>query len=137
MLARLSEFVGRVADSRTSSLLGAAGVMIAFGAFDYFADATMLQFDIPAELHAAAQATFVGIGAGVAALGFLLARGERRKRVREELLRIGELNHRLRNSLELIADAHHDSVDAQHKRMMMEAIDSMNRALKDLFPVSA
>jgi hypothetical protein len=134
MLDRIGEFVGRIADRRSTIILSTAFAIVVFGLFDYFADVAMKDSGFSEEVHAAALATFVGAGAGVATFVLLLARRERRRIVQDELRRLAELNHRLRNSLQLIADAHYSTGDATHRKMMMEAVATMDESLKQLFP---
>jgi hypothetical protein len=134
MLVRLAQFVGRVSDRNLTTFLFGAVVMVCFGLFDYFADFAMLQFRVHAELHAAAHAAFVGLGTGFTAVVFLLARRQRRHIVIDELQRVAELNHRLRNSLQLIVDAQHTRADEEEKRITLEAVDAMDETLKQLFP---
>ncbi len=134
MLARISEFVGRIADGRTSTLMAVVIVLIVFGGFDYMVDIAMLQIGVEHELHAATQATIVGIGAALATFVLLLARRERRNNIRDNLQRVAELNHRIRNSLQLIADAHFNTIDTEHREMMFGAVRAMDETLKQLFP---
>jgi hypothetical protein len=108
--------------------------MAVFGCFDYFSDMAMLSFGIAPKLHAAALAMFVGVGAGLSALVLLLARRERRKLVQDELYRLAELSHRLRNSLQIIAYAHYASEDESHKKMMIDAVSSIDASLRQLIP---
>jgi hypothetical protein len=55
----------------------------------------------------------------------------------EEIRKVAELNHCLRNSMELIADAHYFEKDAEHKRMMLETVKTMDEKLRQLFPAHA
>ncbi|HUO61319.1 MAG TPA: hypothetical protein VMU24_11670 [Candidatus Acidoferrales bacterium] len=134
MLDRLEEFVARTTDRRSTILLGSAFMMLVFGFFEYFADRLTLDLGINAELHASALAAFVGVGAGAGTFVFLVARREQRRIVQDELRRLAELNHRLRNSLQIIADAHYAGPDDTHRKMMMQAVASMDECLKQLFP---
>jgi hypothetical protein len=94
----------------------------------------MLSFGVAPELHAAALAVFVGVGAGFSALVLLLARRQSRKLVQDELYRLAELNHRLRNSLQIIAYAHYASEDVAHRNLMMDAVSSIDTSLRQLIP---
>jgi hypothetical protein len=134
MLNRIGDFVGRVADRRSTIFLTASVVMVVFGCFDYFTDMAMLSFGVAPELHAAGLAMFVGVGAGFSALVLLMARRERRRMVQDELYRLAELNHRLRNSLQIIAYAHYTSEDESHRKMMMDAVSSIDTSLRQLIP---
>ena len=134
MLERLAEFVGRVSDRNFPTCLFAVVVMITFGLFDYFADFAMLRTAMGPRGQAAAQAVFVGIGTGITALIFLLARRQRRQHIVDELRRVAELNHCLRNSLQIIMHAQHTIENKEEKRMTLEAINMIDTALKHLFP---
>ena len=134
MLVRLAQFVGRVSDRNLTTFLFAAVVMVAFGLFDYFADLAMLTVGVRPELHAAAHAAFVGLVTGFTAVIFLLARRQRRHIVIDELQRVAELNHRLRNALQVIVHAQHSRADEMEKRVTLEAVDAMDETLKQLFP---
>jgi two-component sensor histidine kinase len=70
----------------------------------------------------------------VIAIVLLTARRERRKIVREEIRRVMELSHRLRNSLKIISYARGSVPDPIHKEMMIDAVRSMDTALRQLFP---
>ena len=54
---------------------------------------------------------------------------------REEIRKVAELNHTLRNSLETIADAHYLVADAEHRKMILETVKNMDEKLRQLFPV--
>jgi hypothetical protein len=134
MLDRISEFVGRIADRTTTIILSSVCSTIAFGCLVFFGHIALIESAIDPALHAGILAAFVGIGAGLGTLVLLLARRERRRMLEDELRRLSELNHRVRNNLQVIADAHYSESDASHRKMMMEAVASMDDSLKQLFP---
>jgi two-component sensor histidine kinase len=59
--------------------------------------------------------------------------GERRRHVREELARIRELNHVIRNALQIIADSQFDA-DARRKAMVLESVGRIDMVLNRVFP---
>jgi len=134
MLDRFGEFVWRTADRTTTIILAAVCATIAFGCLVFFGHLALADSFIDPALHAGILAAFVGIGSGLATMVLLLARRERRKLVQDELRRLAELNHRLRNGLQIIADAHYTEGNEGHRKMMMEAVASMDASLKQLFP---
>ena len=135
MLVQLAEFIGRIADRRSTTVLSGCIAALSFGLFDYFVDSTMFQMGVSPEIHAAAQAAFVGLGAGAAALLVMLARRERRKLIQEQLVKVAELNHRLRNGLQVIVDSQHNSADEPQKQMVFDTVRSISESLRQLFPV--
>jgi hypothetical protein len=133
-LVRIAEFTGRVTDRRSTIVLAAMIITVAFGFFDYFLDSAMLEIGVDPRLHSAAQATFVGLGAGAAAFVLLLARRERRKLIQDQVFKVAELNHRLRNGLQVIVDSHHAPNDEVQQRMIFDTVASINDTLRQLFP---
>ncbi len=113
-----------------------AAAVVLFGTFDFLVDMLMVKLAVPPGHHAGVQATIMGVGAGGAIWLILLGNRERRRRVADELRRVAELNHTVRNSLEVIAHAHYLSgVGEDHKRMMDRAVCDIDAKLKELFPV--
>ena len=135
MLIWLAEFIGHIADRRSTTILAGCIAALTFGIFDYFVDFTMFRLGVSPEIHAAAQAAFVGFGAGTACLIVMIARRERRKLIQEQLFKVAELNHRLRNGLQVIVDSHYNSADEPQKQMVFETVRSISESLRQLFPV--
>ena len=130
----MAEFVGRVTDRRSTIVLAAMVVTIAFGLFDFFLDSAMTQLGIDARVQSAAQAAFVGLGAGSASFVLLIARRERRKLIKDQLFKVAELNHRLRNGLQVIVDSHHAPNEEVQQKMIFDTVSSINESLRQLFP---
>jgi hypothetical protein len=133
MQFRLSSFLGSIS-ARYRQVDLVLLVMICLGLLAYAVDHFLLGFDINSDLHSAVQASIVGLG-GAAAVWIILRSYETRRRMEmEEIRKVAELNHCLRNSLELIADAHYFATDLEHKRMMLETVKTMDDKLRQLFP---
>lgn len=136
MFAKVAEFVGRVSDKRSTSILFSLGIMLVFGLFDFCVDVGITVEGLSWWAQAAVQAAIVGIGTGIVAYLLLIARRERRILVREEIARVAELNHHLRNSLQIIVGAHYIAKDEEHTRMMLETAQAIDQVLKRLFPAA-
>jgi GAF domain-containing protein len=134
MLHRIGEFVGRITDRTSTIVVTAVCATIVFGCLVFFGHLALVDSAIDPALHAGILAVLVGLGAGLATLVLLLARRERRRMLEDELRRLAELNHRVRNNLQVIADAHYTAEDATHRMMIMQAVASMDESLKQLFP---
>lgn len=119
--------------SRHHLWLGVASVAILFGFFEFAVSRWFIGVNISPNLHATLQAAIVGLGAGVALWLVLLGMIDRRRILSDELRRVAELNHIVRNSLEVIVLAHH-SADCDHKIMVLECTDRIDKTLKELFP---
>ncbi len=134
MFASLADFIGRIADRRSSAVLFSFGIATVFGAVDAILDRGLISVGSAVELHTAFEASTIALLAGVISFVLLGARRERQRIARAELERVMELNHRLRNSLQIIADAHFAETDEEHRNMMFETVESMRRTLQQLFP---
>jgi hypothetical protein len=138
MLVPIADFIGRVSDRRSSTALFSLSIFIFFGLLDAGIDRLTLHTNVDPDLHTTIQATIVGLAACVIAVVLLVARRERRRLVREEILRVMELNHRIRNSLQVITYAHcvdpDDAHKAAHRDMILDAVSSMDATLRELFP---
>lgn len=134
MLVPIANFISNIADRRSSTALFSLAIVMAFGALDFIVARLTMRNGINPDVHAALQATAIGLAAGLVAVLLLSARRERRNLVRNELQRVIELNHRLRNSLQIIADAHYFESEEAHRKMMFEAVESMHITLQQLFP---
>jgi hypothetical protein len=79
----------------------------------------------------------VSVGAAVAlGMGALLfATRERRKRVLREMGRVAELNHHVRNALQIIAHSHYGA-ESEHATMVLQSVERIEKTLKELFPAT-
>jgi hypothetical protein len=111
-------------------------VMVCLGSADFLVDHILLGFEINHDLHSAVQATMVGVVGASAAWAIFKGIETQRALEREQVQRLAELNHRLRNSLELIVDAHYLEADEEHKKMIMETVEQMDEAIRQLCPVN-
>lgn len=131
----LAEVVRFLVRSRRGRCGAVAGATILFGLFDYIVASWVLRAKLAPELHFALQASIVGLGAGLTVWLILAGAAERRRILEDELRRVAELNLSVRNSLELIVLAHHDATDREHKKMVTDCTEQIDRTLRELFPV--
>jgi two-component sensor histidine kinase len=68
-----------------------------------------------------------------ALLSILLSAVSRRKHVQEELARVGELNHHVRNGLQVILSREH--CRSQRSQEVIEAVKRIERTIRALYPV--
>lgn len=61
-------------------------------------------------------------------------RRERRRAVRQRLETIGDMNHHIRNALEIISLSAHTSTDQQHVKEIRDSVDRITWALKEILP---
>jgi hypothetical protein len=107
-----------------------------FGLFQFAVSRWLIAVHLSPNLHCVVQASIVALGAGFALWLILLGMMRRRRMMEDELRRVAELNHTLRNVLEIIVLAHYAVSDSEHKTMMMECANRIDQKLKELFPVA-
>ncbi len=78
-----------------------------------------------------------GLSAAVAGILFwrvAVYRRERRRLLRQRLEIIGDMNHHIRNALEVISLSAHTSSDEQYVTQIRESVDRITWALKEILP---
>jgi hypothetical protein len=131
---RVSILLGQLSDSSLRLRSSVAIGTVLFGLFGYAVDSAMTQFKVPDDIHAGMVGAVVGLGAGLSFWVLLVGLRERRILLTDEIHRLAELNHTVRNSLDQIVLAHY-SADEQHKRIVLESTARIDEKLKELFPV--
>ncbi len=110
-----------------------AGTLL-FGLFEFAVSAWLLELRIPASLHCSIHAVIVALGAGFSLWLILNGIVDRQRMREDELRRVAELNHTLRNALEIIVLSHHSATDYEHKAMVLECTNRIDRKMRELFP---
>ena len=131
---RVSILIGQLSDSNLRIWLSVAIGTVLFGLFGFGVDAIMTALDVAVDVHAALVGTIVGLGAGLGFWLVLAGLRERRLYLADEIQRVAELNHTVRNSLHVIALAHHAG-DQEHRAMVLENTTRIDEKLRELFPV--
>lgn len=138
MRSMLAEVVRFLVRSRTGRWCAIVGTTVLFGLFDFVVSSWCIRTRLVPELHSALHAGIAGLGAGFAVLLLLIGATERRRMVEDQMRRVAELNLSVRNSLELIVLVHHEATeDAEHKKMVLDCTEQIDRTLRELFPVIA
>ncbi len=135
MRETISRAVAFILRSRLGIWLAVIGATLLFGVFEYAVARWLIAIHISPILHCLLHAAIVGSGAGLALWLILHGIIERRKMEEAELCRVVELNHTLRNALEVIVLAHYSVTDNEHKAMVLECTDRIDQKLRELFPV--
>lgn len=134
MRAFLATVLSFFLQSRMRLWLAVLGITTLFGLFEFGVSRWFIGVKAPPNIHAASQALIVGLGAGIALWLVFLGLMDRRRLVEDELRRVAALNHIVRNSLEVIVLAHYSEADCEHKMMVLECTNRIDRTLKELFP---
>jgi hypothetical protein len=133
MQTRLNRFLGGISE-RYRHIYVVLLVTVCVGLLDFVADHVLIGFNMSEDLHSALQAGIVGLGSALAVWTILISHERQRRMEREEIRKVAELNHYLRNSLEVIADAHYFDTDMEHKKMILDTVKAIDQKLRQLFP---
>jgi two-component sensor histidine kinase len=133
MFRRLGFFIGHISDSVQLRKAAALLSVPCFALIEFGMYLGLSELGTPQALHAATDATVNGLLFGLFMWLGLTGVGERRRHVREELARIRELNHVIRNALQIIADSQFDA-DARRKAMVLESVGRIDMVLNRVFP---
>ncbi len=125
--------MARVRHPVTNADCIAASVLL-FGAVEFIVHEALARLALPPVAGASLDALLVGCAFGLALWVLLVGNRERRLRLRTELERIAELNHEIRNALEVIVRSHFDA-DAKRRDLVMESVTRIETVLERVFPV--
>lgn len=112
----------------------ALAATVVFGLLDYYVSELVLELAISEEWKDGVQAAIVGLCVGLALWLLLHEILKRKRQVSAELERVAELNHTIRNSLDIIVMAHQGELDPRHREMILDCTRRIDLKLKELFP---
>lgn len=130
---RLGTFIVELGDSRLRIAFAAIAIGVAAGIGEYLVHEFFRHSRFAQSMDAFMDAAVVAVAVAVAVAIWLFAARERRKRVLSEMAKVTELNHNVRNALQVIAHSHYGSSD-DHTDIVLESVDRIERTLKELFP---
>lgn len=130
MLRRNGGVIGYISDKPRRSLLAAALCFVVFGAIEFVSHEFLSHTYLSAFGDAVLDSSIVAASSSVLIWFILAGHRERRKRVREELERIAELNHEIRNALEVIVHSHYSDKDEGHRQMVLESVKRIDTVVK-------
>lgn len=135
MFARLGRVIGYFSDTPLRTLAAVIICAVVFAMVEVAIHGGMQLLLVPSRDMLAIDSSVVGCAAAVVTWVLLRGNRERRLRVRRELERISELNHEVRNALQVISHSHFNARDDEHREMVLQSIDRIDLALRRLFPV--
>jgi hypothetical protein len=134
MLARLGALIAILSDKPILTGLAAFACGGLFGTLEYGIMRGMPDSAVPGEYRSAIDAAIIAAGAAMFSWVILLGNRTRRRRVREEVARIAELNHEIRNALQVIAHTQHGA-ETEHRDLILQSVSRIDAVLKRLFPM--
>ncbi len=114
-------------------------VVVLFGAsaslMEYLIHLVVTTSSALPSVQALANSVILGFFAAFFGLLVLTAAGERRHKVRDDLRRIAELNHQVRNALQVIVYSEYSPNNSQHRAAVLEGVEKIEATLRELFPL--
>ena len=89
----------------------------------------------PPVAQAFGDALVLGIFAAFFGLLVFTAARNRHHKMQDDLRRIAELNHQVRNALQVIVYGEYSPNDASHRSAVLEGVEKIQAALRELFPL--
>jgi hypothetical protein len=127
--------LAQVADSR----LWIAAVVVLFGlsagCLELLIHSLLLRTGASVLTQSLLDAAIVAIAAGFAPLFVLLGARERHQRVLDDLRKLAQLNHHVRNALQTIVYNEYSPKSEQHKDAVLAGVMRIDSILQELFPV--
>jgi hypothetical protein len=129
----LSTGIGRLADCPAASTAAISVLGLFSGSIAYTMDVLLIRLGKSGMAYAFVDAAVIGAVAALVGGLALIGVRERRRRDVEHLRSVAELNHNVRNALEVIAHSSYLSQDTHTKAVLAE-VDRIDRTLRKLFP---
>ena len=133
MLDQLRNLASSVSDRRT--LRAVLVIFVICGAVQFALHVLLTKLGVSELVDAAIDAKLIGAFIGLVFWLLLVGVRERQRRVREDLERLAELNHEIRNALQVIGYAQFDvDVNVERRAMVLDSVNRIDVVLKRLFP---
>jgi hypothetical protein len=112
-------------------------VSMVMGAFTFLAECAVHLLVFGRKQVGAAMSDALALGALFTVFTFLvlLAARDRHRKVQDDLRRIAELNHRIRNALQIIIYGEASRLDCEGRTAVMHGVEKIDATLKEMFPL--
>jgi len=107
---------------------------ISAGVLEFAVHLAVMRAGVSRLVEAMAGAVLLGLAAALLPLLFLLVARERHRRVLDDLRKIAELNHHVRNALQTIVYSEYLPDSEANRRVILEGVERIGRVLQELFP---
>ncbi len=131
--ARVGRALADITDSRSRIILAAFLVGAAFAGLEYGVHQAVTRSGVAEGWKPVADAAVICVGAMGFTVLWLFSYRQRRRQLRAELDKVAELNHHVRNALEVIVAVQYHAPEDQ-ERIIRDAVSRIDMTLRDLFP---
>jgi hypothetical protein len=123
-------------NSRATSVLTVLACGAIAGALEYMTHIAVAHMGPPLAFHASVDAGVIALLTMTIVSAGIVAARARRRRMIQELKTVAELNHHVRNALQVIRDSHL-LPEEQQTQAVIESVDRIDKTLRRLFPATS
>lgn len=105
------------------------------GLLEFGVHTAVMRASASPRMQAMTDAAAVGFAAALVPLFVLLAARERHRKLLDDLRKIAQLNHHVRNALQTILYSEYLPASETNRQVVLEGVDRIGRILQELFPV--
>ena len=134
MLDRLGTFLVEVSDTRRGRVLLVLAIAAIATALEYLSHVAIVSYVPHAGLARLLDSITIGIAIAIITSIEVKAVQQRRRKVMDDMRVVRELNHHVRNALQIISYAARVSETRQQVTIIDESIARIDSTLKELFP---
>jgi hypothetical protein len=131
---RIGSAIAALADSKKDIVLFSLSIGGLMAGFEFAVHEVVIAAQLSELTHATVDAGVIGCGSALFTIAWLTALRGRRRKVREDIHKIGELNHEVRNALEVIVGSQYGA-DSDRARLVLQSVDRIDVTLRELFPL--
>jgi hypothetical protein len=129
----LSEGIAHLADCPTASALAVCVLGAGSGSVEYVVHTLIMRKGPSGLVYAFVDASIIGAVAALVGTLVIVGIRERRRRELEHIKTVAELNHQVRNALQIIAESRYLREPTQTEAVLA-SVDRIDRTLRSLFP---
>ena len=134
---RLGNHIANLCDSPLGFLCTVLFAAVLATATEFLVHELLTSLSAPEVVHAALDAMLMGLATAVIVSFLLLAIRERHRRMLKEMERVAELNHSVRNALQVIVHSQYLPRSEQDAKTVLESVQRIDTTLRELFPITA
>jgi len=131
---KLGNRIAIMCDSRFGFACSIMFAAVFAGCTEFLVHEMLTRVAVPEVVHAAMDACLMGTATAVMVSFLLLAIRERHRRMLREMARVAELNHTVRNALQVIVHSQYLPQGEQDARAILDSVQRIDMTLRDLFP---
>lgn len=126
--------IANLCDSRLGFVCSAGFAAVLAGCTEFAVHEALTRLSAPEVFHAALDALLMGLATAIMTSFLLLAIRERHRRMLQEVRRVAELNHNVRNALQVIVHSQYLPKSEQDADAILDSVQRIDDSLRDLFP---